>query len=53
VKYINQTLEEVKKRPIDSEVDPSILEIILMRGVSPQDAMVMGVDMFLAGIDTV
>ena len=53
IKYINKTLEDVKNRPADSEEDPSILEEILIRGMSPKDAMVMVIDMLMAGIDTV
>ena len=53
IKYINKTLEAIKNRPADSEEDPSILEEILIRGMSPKDAMVMVVDMLMAGIDTV
>ena len=46
-------MEDIKKRPADSEEDPSILEEILIRGMSPKDAMVMVIDMLMAGIDTV
>ena len=53
IKYISKTMEDIKKRPADSEEDPSILEEILIRGMSPKDAMVMVIDMLMAGIDTV
>ena len=53
VKYINQTLQDIKNRPADSEEDPSILEEILNRGMSMPDATVLMVDMLMAGIDTV
>lgn len=43
----------MKQRPADSEEDPSILEEMLLRGMSPKDAIVMVVDMLMAGIDTV
>lgn len=46
-------MEEIKNRPADSEEKESILEEILIRGMSIQDAVVMIVDMLLAGIDTV
>ena len=53
MKYINKTLESIKNRPADSDEDPSILEEILNRGISLQDATVLMVDMLMAGIDTV
>jgi len=46
-------MEGIKNRPADSDVDSSILEEILLRGMSMKDAVVMMVDMLLAGIDTV
>jgi hypothetical protein len=46
-------MEDIKNRPEDSEEDPSILEEILIRGMAPKDAMVMVIDMLMAGIDTV
>ncbi len=53
IKYINKTLEDIKNRPADSEEDPSILEDLFLRGISPKDAIAMVVDMLMAGIDTV
>ena len=53
MKYINKTLEGMKNRQTDSEEDPSILEEIINRGMSLQDATVLMVDMLMAGIDTV
>ncbi len=56
VKYINKTLDAIKSRSASSsasEDEHSILEDLLIRGMSPKDAMVMVVDMLLAGIDTV
>lgn len=48
-------MEKIKNRPAadQCEEDQSILEEILLRGMSLQDAVVMMVDMLLAGIDTV
>ena len=46
-------MEGIRNRAADSEEDPSILEEILLHGMSIQDAVVMMVDMLLAGIDTV
>lgn len=46
-------MEAVKERSADSEESPSILEEMLMRGMTPKDATVMVVDMLMAGIDTV
>ena len=54
MKYINKTLEAIKARPSASQDEhSSILEELLIRGMPPKDAMVMVVDMLLAGIDTV
>jgi len=53
IKYLNKTLDDIKKRPADSEEDPSILEELLLRGMSKKDAIVIVVDMLMAGIDTV
>lgn len=53
IKYLNKTLDDIKKRPADSEEDPSILEDLLLRGMSKKDAIVIVVDMLMAGIDTV
>ena len=46
-------MEGIRNRAADSEEDPSILEEILLGGMSIQDAVVIMVDMLLAGIDTV
>lgn len=40
-------------RPVDSQEEPSILEELFIQGISPKDAMVMVIDMLIAGIDTV
>ncbi len=46
-------MENMKKRPVDSEEDPSILERFFQRGMTPKDAIVMVVDLLMTGIDTV
>jgi len=46
-------MENMKKRPVDSEEDPSILEQFFQRGMTPKDAIVMVVDLLMTGIDTV
>nr|QST15056.1 CYP362A3 protein [Diaphanosoma celebensis] len=51
-KYIQKTMEKIKNRPEDSEQDPTILEELLSRGLSTEDAVVMVMDMLMAGIDT-
>jgi len=53
IKYINKTMDDIKKRPVDSQEDPSILEELFIQNISPKDAMVMVCDMLIAGIDTV
>jgi len=41
IKYIRKTVEEIKRRPADSDEEPSILEQMFERGLSSQDAVVM------------
>ena len=53
IKYVNQTLEKIKNRPADSDDDVSILEELLIRGMTLKEATVMVADLLLAGIDTV
>lgn len=53
IKYVQRTLDVMKQRPADSEEDPSILEEFFLRGMSTKDAVVMAIDMLMAGIDTV
>ena len=50
-KYVNKTLEKIKNRRGETE-DRTILEELLVQGMSPKDAMVMVIDMLVAGIDT-
>lgn len=52
IKYIRKTVEEIKRRPADSDEEPSILEQMFERGLSSQDAVVMTIDLLMAGIDT-
>ena len=51
-KYINQTLDKIQNRPAESEVERTILEELLVRGMSPQDAVELVINMLMAGIDT-
>lgn len=53
IKYIRRTTERIEQRPPDSDEEPSILETMLQRGMSPQDAVPTVVDLLMAGIDTV
>ena len=46
-------MEAIKNRPADADGDVSILEELLIRGMTLKEATVMVVDLFLAGIDTV
>nr|QST15060.1 CYP362A7 protein [Diaphanosoma celebensis] len=52
IKHINKIMEKIKNRPEDSEEEPTILEELLVRGMSQKDALVMVIDMLMAGIDT-
>ena len=45
-------MEKIKNRPVDSEENDTILEQLLLRGLPAKDAVVMVVDMLMAGIDT-
>ena len=46
-------MESINKRTADLDGDISILEQLLLRGMTLKEATVMVVDFFLAGIDTV
>ena len=46
-------MEAIKNRPADADGDVSILEELLIRGMTLKEATVMVVDMLMAGIDTV
>ena len=51
-KYINKTLQQMKQNSVDEE-NPSTLEALLNRGMSPKNAMLTVIDMLMAGVDTV
>ncbi len=51
-KYITKTMEKIDNRPENSEEDPTILEEFLARGMTPEDTVIMVIDMLMAGIDT-
>jgi hypothetical protein len=42
----------MKKNAVDDD-NPSTLEALLNRGMSPKDAMLTVIDMLMAGVDTV
>lgn len=46
-------MASIKNRSADSDDDISILEELLIRGMSLKDATVLVTDMLMAGIDTV
>nr|QST15058.1 CYP362A5 protein [Diaphanosoma celebensis] len=52
LKYINKTLEKIKNRPEGVDAEQTILEELLVRGMSQKDALVMIIDMLMAGIET-
>ncbi|KAK2719090.1 hypothetical protein QYM36_004800 [Artemia franciscana] len=52
IKYIERALKKIQNREPVSEENPTILESILARGLSPRDAILMVVDLLMAGIDT-
>ena len=45
-------MEKIDNRPENSEEDPTILEEFLARGMTPEDTVIMVIDMLMAGIDT-
>ena len=50
---MNRTIEKVKNRPPNcDDEDVSILEELLIRGMTLKEATVMVMDLLLAGIDT-
>ena len=53
MKYINQAAERLKNTPTDSDRELTVLEKLLARDSNPKTAMVMALDMFFAGIETV
>jgi len=50
-KYVQQAMERLKNRPEGTE--PSALERLLKRDPNPTRAVIMALDMLMAGIDTV
>jgi hypothetical protein len=53
MKYINQAMVRLKAMPEDSDRELTVLEKLLIRDPNPKTAVVMALDMMLAGIDTV
>jgi hypothetical protein len=53
VKYINQAMERLKAMPVDSDRELTVLEKLLVRDPDQKTAVVMALDMIMAGIDTV
>jgi hypothetical protein len=53
VKYINQAMERLKTMPEDSYRELTVLEKLLVSDPDPKTAVVMALDMIMAGIDTV
>jgi len=53
MKYINQAMERLKAMPENTDRELTVLEKLLIKDPNPKTAMVMAVDMMMAGIDTV
>jgi hypothetical protein len=53
MKYIAQAMERMKQRNKNSETEPSVLERFLERDPNTTRAVIMALDMLLAGVDTV
>jgi len=53
MKYINQAMERLKAMPEDSDRELTVLEKLLIRDPNPITAVVMALDMMIAGTDTV
>lgn len=55
MKYINQTVEQMKDKNYDETSDEniSILERILLKTGNPRLATVLALDLLLVGVDTV
>jgi cytochrome P450 family 12 len=45
-------MEKIKARPDDADEEHTILEELLVKGMSLKEATVMVIDMLMAGIDT-
>ena len=52
IKYINQAMERLKNMPTEGR-ELTVLEKLLTRDSNPKTAMVMAMDMFFAGVETV
>ncbi|XP_069672037.1 probable cytochrome P450 301a1, mitochondrial [Periplaneta americana] len=52
LKYITQATERLKSLPPDSDRELTILEKVLARAKNPKTAVVMALDMMIAGVDT-
>ena len=54
VKYIGKTMDKISREENDADLeDCTILEQMLRRGLSAEDAVVLTLDLLMAGIDTV
>ena len=53
MKYIKKTMDDIEKRPEDSQELTTILEEVLVRGLSYKETVAMMIDFLMAGIDTV
>jgi hypothetical protein len=53
MKHIKQAMERLKAMPEDSDRELTVLEKLLIRDPDTRTAVVMALDMMVAGIDTV
>lgn len=53
ITHINTTQEKLKNRTVHDENEMSVLEKLLIKDPDPRKAIVMAMDMMMAGIDTV
>jgi hypothetical protein len=53
MKYIKQAMERLKAMPVDSDRELTVLKKLLIRDPNPITAVVMALDMMIAGTDTV
>jgi hypothetical protein len=53
MKHINLAMERLKAMPEDSDRELTVLEKLLIRDPDPKTAVVMALDMMIAGVDTV
>ncbi|CAB3372379.1 Hypothetical predicted protein [Cloeon dipterum] len=52
LKYVNEAIERSKKIPTEDENKMSVLERFLKRDPNPTRAVIMALDMLMAGVDT-